>query len=187
MIAQTNLEAKLKGLLLTTFAVRYRELARQAEKEGLSHEAYLEALVEQEMTERRNRRVDRLLRDSKLPREKTLDTFDFSRVPSLPRTLVKSLSEGEFLDRSENVLVFGNPGTGKTHLLCGIAHELVKRKRSVLFAPAFALVQGLVKAKRDLRLAAELRRLDRFDAVLLDDIGYVQQERSEMEVLFTFL
>jgi len=127
------------------------------------------------------------LKESKLPREKTLEHFDLARVPTVPRSLVRTLSEGEFLDRAENVLVFGNPGTGKTHLLCGIAHELVKRGRSVLFTPAFALVQSLVRAKRDLRLAAELKRLDRFDAVLLDDIGYVQQERAEMEVLFTFL
>jgi len=182
-----DLEARLRRLKLPGFAGHYREIARLAEKEGLTHEKFLLALVEQEDSERGNRRVERLLKESKLPREKTLDMFDLGRVPSLPRALVRTLSEGEFLDRAENVLVFGNPGTGKTHLLCGIAHELVKRGRSVLFSPAYALVQSLVRAKRDLRLAAELKRLDRFDAVLLDDIGYVQQERAEMEVLFTFL
>lgn len=181
------LEEKLRRLKLPGFAAHHREVARVAEKDGLSHERFLLALVEQEESERGNRRVERLLKDSKLPREKTLEHFDLARVPTVPRSLVRTLSEGEFLDRAENVLVFGNPGTGKTHLLCGIAHELVKRGRSVLFTPAFALVQSLVRAKRDLRLAAELKRLDRFDAVLLDDIGYVQQERAEMEVLFTFL
>jgi DNA replication protein DnaC len=182
-----ELEARLRRLKLPGIAGHYREIARMAEKEGLTHEKFLAALVEQEESERGNRRVERLLKESKLPREKTLETFDFARVPSLPRALVRTLSEGEFLDRAENVLAFGNPGTGKTHLLCGIGHELVKRGRSVLFTPTFALVQSLVRAKRDLRLAAELKRLDRFDAVLLDDIGYVQQERAEMEVLFTFL
>ena len=186
-MSTTDLEPKLRELLLPGFAANYRDLARQAEKEGFSHEAYLSALVDQEQSARKSRRVERLLKESKLPRGKTLETFDLGRVPSLPRALVRSLAEGEFLDRAENVLVFGNPGTGKTHLLIAIAHELVKRGRAVLFTPAFALVQSLVRAKRDLRLAAELKRLDRFEAVLLDDIGYVQQERAEMEVLFTFL
>jgi len=182
-----DLEAKLRRLKLPGFAAHHREIARVAEKDGLTHEQFLSALVDQEESERRNRRVERLLKESKLPREKTLETFDLARVPQIPRSLVRTLSEGEFLDRAENVLAFGNPGTGKTHLLCGIGHELVKRGHSVLFTPTYALVQGLVRAKRDLRLAAELKRLDRFEAVLLDDIGYVQQERAEMEVLFTFL
>lgn len=181
------LEAKLRSLKLGTMAAQYRDLARQAEREHLSHEAYLQALVDQELTAQRNRRVERLLKESKLPREKTFDTFDLGRIPCVPRSLVKALSEGEFLDRAENVLAFGNPGTGKTHLLCAIAHELVKRGRAVLFTPTFLLVQLLLRAKKDLRLAAEIKRLDRFEAVLLDDIGYVQQERAEMEVLFTFL
>lgn len=185
--AARELEEKLRRMKLAGFATHYREVARLAEKDGLSHERFLLALVEQEESDRRNRRVERLLKESKLPREKTLETFDLAYAPALPRALVRTLSEGEFLDRAENVLAFGNPGTGKTHLLCGIGHELVKRGRSVLFTPAFALVHGLVRAKRDLRLAAELKRLDRFDAVLLDDIGYVQQDRTEMEVLFTFL
>ena len=181
------LREKLRRLKLPAFAAHYAELARLAEKDGLTYERYLLMLVEQEETERRGRRMARLLKESKLPPDKTLESFDFGRVPSLPRPLVRTLSEGGFLDKTENVLVFGNPGTGKSHLLCGIAHELVKRGRSVLFTPAFELVQNLVRAKRDLRLSAELRKLDRFEAVLLDDLGYVQHERAEMEALFTFL
>lgn len=185
--ARRRLEEKLTRLKLPGFVAHHRELARVAEKEGLGLEGYLALLVDQEESDRRTRRIDRLLKESKLPRDKTLETFDLSRVPSVPRSLVRTLCEGDFLDRAENVLVFGNPGTGKTHLLCGVAHELVRQGRSVLFTPAFALVQSLVRAKRDLRLAAELKRLDRFEAVFLDDIGYVQHERAEMEVLFTFL
>ena len=93
----------------------------------------------------------------------------------------------ESLDRAENVLAFGNPGTGKTHLLCALGQELVRSGRAVLFAPTFQIVQRLLAAKRDLRLPSELKKLDRFDALLLDDIGYVQQSREEMEVLFTLL
>lgn len=177
----------LRRLKLPSFAESYRDLARQAEKDGQTYEAYLQALIEIEAQDRRNRRIARLTKEAKLPADKTLDRFDLKRVPTVPRGLVKRLTEGDFLDRAENVLVFGNPGTGKTHLLCGIAWELVKRGRPVLFTPAFTLVQTLARAKRDLRLTAALKRLDRFEAVLLDDIGYVRQEREEMEVLFSFL
>ena len=98
-----------------------------------------------------------------------------------------TLCEGAFVERGDNVLAFGLPGRGKTHLVCALGHELVQRGRRVFFTPTFALVQRLLAAKRDLRLEKELAILDRFDAVILDDIGYVQQSREEMEVLFTFL
>ena len=97
------------------------------------------------------------------------------------------LLEGDFLDRRENVLVFGNPGSGKTHLLCALGHELVRKARSVYFTPCVMLVQRLLLAKSELWLAKELKRLDKFDALIIDDIGYVQQDRDEMEVLFTLL
>jgi DNA replication protein DnaC len=129
--------------------------------------------------------VERLQKESKLPREKTLATFDLGRIPTVSKQLVAQLCEGDFLDHGDNVLAFGKPGSGKSHLLCAICHELVRRGRSVFFTPAFALVQTLVAAKRALRLPQELKRLDRFDALLVDDLGYVQQEREEMDVLFT--
>jgi DNA replication protein DnaC len=177
----------LKSFKLPTFARDYGAVAEQATREGLTHPAYLLALSKLEAQERAERRVKRLLLDSELPAEKTLSTFELSRLSLKTRTSFNALKDGSFLDRAENVLAFGNPGTGKTHLLCALGQELVRSGRSVLFAKAFQLVQKLLAAKRDLRLPAELRRLDRFDAVLLDDIGYVQQSREEMEVLFTFL
>jgi DNA replication protein DnaC len=103
------------------------------------------------------------------------------------RRLLPGLCEGGFVERAENLLAFGLPGRGKTHVVAAIGHELVQRGHSVLFVPAFKLVQRLLSAKRDLELETTLRRLDRFDAVVLDDLGYVQQNREEMEVLFTFL
>jgi DNA replication protein DnaC len=103
------------------------------------------------------------------------------------RTQLSSLCDGDFLASGTNVLAFGLPGRGKTHLLAALGHELVQRGHRVLFVPTYSLVQRLLAAKRDLLLEAELKRLDRFDAVILDDIGYVQQDRAEMEVLFTFL
>ena len=98
-----------------------------------------------------------------------------------------ALLDGEFLRRAENVLVFGNPGGGKTHLLCALGHELVEQGRSVYFTTCVLLVQRLLQAKHDLQLEKELKRFDKYEAVIIDDIGYVQQSREEMEVLFTLL
>ena len=103
------------------------------------------------------------------------------------RAALAPLRDGSFLDRATNLVVIGNPGTGKSHLLAGLGQELVRMGRTVLFSPTFHVVQRLLAAKRDLRLAAELKRLDRIDALILDDLGYVQQGREEMEVLFTLV
>jgi len=133
------------------------------------------------------RRTARRLEESRLPREKTLGNYDLDRLPAKVRTTFATLRDGSFIDRAVNVIAFGNPGTGKTHLLAGLGHELVRQNRTVLFTPTFQLVQRLLSAKRDLRLSQELRKLDRFEVLILDDIGYVQQNREEMEVLFTLL
>jgi len=182
-----GLEILLRGLKLPAFVAYHAEVAEQAEKQGWSFNQYLYRLAEQELEERKQRKIDRLTRQSRLPREKTLATFDLSRLPGKVRRQAPTLCEGEFLKRAENILAFGLPGRGKTHLVCAIGHELIQRGYKVLFLPAYRLVQNLLIAKRDLVLDKELRRLDRFDAVILDDLGYIQQEREEMEVLFTFL
>ena len=177
----------LRSLKLPGFVRAYGEVAEQAEREGWGFERYLNHLAEIEIEERRNRRIERLLRQSGLPQEKTLTTLDLARLPVPVRRTVPTLCEGGFVDRAENLLAFGLPGRGKSHLVSAIGHELLQRGYQVLFVPAFKLVQRLLAAKRDLELEATLRRLDRFDAVILDDLGYVQQGRAEMEVLFTFL
>lgn len=182
-----SLEMSLRALKLPAFVAYQHQVAQQAEKGGWSFSQYLGHLVELELSERRTRRLERLLSRSGLPSDKTLSTLELERLPAKVRRQVPTLSEGHFVERAENVLAFGLPGRGKTHLLCAIAHELVMRGHSVLFLPAYRLVQQLLVAKRELGLEKELRRLDGFDVVLLDDIGYIQQDRQEMEVLFTFL
>jgi DNA replication protein DnaC len=177
----------LRSLKLPGFVRCYAEVAAQAEREGWGFERYLLHLAEIEVEDRRCHRIERLLRQSGLPREKTLSTLELSRLPAPVRRSVPTLCEGGFVDRAENLLAFGLPGRGKTHLVCAIGHELLQRGYEVLFVPAFKLVQRLLAAKKELALEATLRRLDRFDAVILDDLGYVQQSREEMEVLFTFL
>jgi len=185
--SEQTLEMLLKSFKLPTFAREYAAVGDTAAREGLTHPAYLLALARMEAHERADRRTLRLLEESRLPKEKSLASFDLSRLSPKARTSFNALKDGSFLDRAENVLAFGNPGTGKTHLLCALGQELVRNGRTVLFTPTFQIVQRLLAAKRDLRLPSELKKLDRFDALLLDDIGYVQQSREEMEVLFTLL
>lgn len=177
----------LRSLKMPTIARHAEEVAQLAEREGWTFVRYLHHLVELEVHERRRRRIERNLRQSELPSDKTLATLKRSRLPTKVAKMLPTLCEGGFVGRGDNLLAFGRPGRGKTHLVCAIGHELIHRGYRVLFIATYALVQRLLAAKRDLRLEEELGVLDSFDAVILDDIGYVQQNRDEMEVLFTFL
>jgi DNA replication protein DnaC len=178
----------LKELHLPTVRQCYEDVAREAQRESLSYETYLLEVVRRETEVRCQKRIERLLRASRLPLEKTLSVFDMKRLPQTVRHRVNSLLEGHYLDKKENVLAFGNPGSGKSHLLCAIGHEMICRYgRRVYFTPCSLLVQALLIAKRDLKLSRLLKKLSKFEAIIIDDIGYVQQDRNEMEVLFTLL
>lgn len=177
----------LKELHLPTIRECYKDQADIARKEALSYEHYLLDILECEREVRREKKIARLLRESKLPLDKTMDSFDKKRLPLTVNGHLSVLLEGTFLDSHENVLAFGNPGSGKTHLLCGIGHEMIQQGRRILFRPCNLLVQDLLVAKRDLRLPRFLKQLARYDAIIIDDIGYVQQNREEMEVLFILL
>jgi DNA replication protein DnaC len=187
---------------MTTFsATRLSELcttlklptvaAQAAERFSASgHGDALESLcevLELEIGDRRERRVERLRREARFPAGKTFDTLEQDRLPAAVAQRLKELSTGEFLERAINVLAFGLPGTGKSHSLAALGSRLVERGYSVLFAPAYQLVQELLAAKRDLELPRALRRLDHFDALLLDDLGYLKQRPEEAEVLFTLI
>ena len=139
---------------------------------------FLEVL-EQEAEDRRHRRINRLRRESRLPSGKTWETFEHDRVPLALRQQLDQLAQGSFVERGINVLAFGLPGTGKTHARCALGHRLVEAGHSVLFAPAYRLVQELLAAKRDLDLPRQLRKLDNFDFLLLDDLGYLPQGAEE--------
>jgi DNA replication protein DnaC len=182
-----TLQAYLRELHLPTFRASFEEVARQAQQEGLSYERFLLELAQREVQERRNGRIARLLRQSQLPQEKNWPALDLKRLPPKVVQQARLLLEGEFVDRHENVLAFGNVGSGKTHLLAAIAQELVRSGRKVLFTTCNLLVQELLIAKRDLKLSRVLKRLAGFAVLLIDDLGYVQQSREEMEVLFTLL
>ncbi len=144
-------------------------------------------VFEAEADERGQRRTERLLRGSRLPPGKTLETLDRTRLPRPVVAKLDELATGDFVERAHNVLCFGLPGRGKTHAAAALGHALVQRGHSVLFSPTFRLVQELLAAKRDLSLPRALQRLDAFDLLILDDIGYVQQSSDEVEVLFTLM
>jgi DNA replication protein DnaC len=165
----------------------FEEAARRAEKETLSYEQYLLELTERECEARDRNRVAKLLKESSLPHEKTIANFDQKRLPVKVGRQLKVLLDGSFLDRKENLLLFGNPGAGKSHLLCALAHELVAQGRRMKYTSCAMLVQDLLAAKRDLRLSKEIKKLARYDGLIIDEMGYVQQSREEMEVLFTLL
>lgn len=183
----TGLPLILKELRLPSVSRMYYEISKRAQDEGWSYVRYLSHLSEIELEEREQRRRERLLKQSGLSREKTLSFLDTSWFDARIKHTIAELCEGDFIKRAENVLVFGLPGRGKTHVVSAIAHELIDKDYKVLFTPTYKLVQRLLIAKKNLALESELRKLDRFDVVILDDIGYIQQERDEMEVLFTFL
>lgn len=185
MSLEERISAQLRELNLTTAAGEMvRRLVDAGQDEALPVVA--EVLADEQQA-RHHRRVDRLRRASKLPPGKTFDTWQDSHLPrKLVRTL-RELATGAFAERAANVLAFGLPGTGKTHAMCALGHALVQSGRSVLFTPTFRLVQQLLAAKRDLELPRALRKLDNFDVLICDDLGYIQQNEEEVEVLFTLM
>ena len=154
-----DLTGYLRELHLPAIRQGFEEKARQAERETLSYEQYLLELVERECQQRREHRITRLLQESKLKLEKTLETFDLARLPAKAARQVKALTDGAFLDRKENVLVFGNPGSGKTHLLSALAQELIRGGRRAAFSTCARLVQDLLRAKQELRLSRTIQKL----------------------------
>jgi DNA replication protein DnaC len=184
---RTALLENLKELHLPAMRACFEQAAQRAEKETLSYEQYLLELAERECDARRRNRIAKLLRESGLPREKTLGNFDLKRLPAKLGRQLKVLLDGSFLDRKENLLLFGNPGAGKSHLLCALGQELIAQGRKMKYASCTMLVQELLVAKRDLRLSKEIKKLAKHDGLIIDEMGYVQQTREEMEVLFTLL
>ena len=156
----SSLDLILRELHLGTMVRHAQEVAIRAEREGWSFTRYLHDLMEMELLERGQRRIQKRLKESGLPTGKTLTTLELSRLPEPVRRQLPTLCEGHFVERGHNILAFGLPGRGKTHLLCAIGQALIERGYRALFMPAFKLVQRLLTAKHELRLEKELRRLE---------------------------
>lgn len=183
-----TLESMLTALGLKAIATHHEKCAQLSEESGLSYLEYLAQLVELELECRQQKRIERLTKQAQLPCNKSVEDLNLKRLKgAISPSQLKTLQEGAFIDRKENLLLFGNPGTGKTHLCIGLAQSWCQRGRKVMFTSAANLVQKLLRAKRDLELDKLMRRLDRVDMLIIDDISYVPYDRQETDVLFTLL
>lgn len=185
----SDLNARVRQLLRRFKLPTMAELLVERMEQAGHHDALIVVaeVLEAENDDRRQRRVARLRHASKLPAAKSFDNFDTKRLPAELQRRIRELRSGEFLEQARNVLAFGLPGTGKSHFAVALGQELTDKGHSVLFTPTYRLVQELLVARRDFELPRALRKLDRFDLLILDDIGYVQQSEDEIEVLFTLL
>jgi len=182
-----NMESLLKLMRMSDIQTEYLTMAQQAGSEQWPYEAYLYELLKLECEGRFQRKIERHIALSGLPAFKKLANFDKKRFPLPLRQQIDALLRGDFTDRQENVLIFGKPGTGKTHFASALGHELIQQGKKVLFTLCSALVQDLLQVKKEFQLPKKLKQLSRFDAIIIDEIGYIQQTRDEMEVLFTLL
>jgi DNA replication protein DnaC len=183
-----TLPVLLKQLKLSTMAVLWENYLDQAEDKGWSPAQYLAALCEEEVNQRYSRRIARYFKESKLQVGKTLASFDFSHLPKLKTGMIEALaSDPGWVKRSENVLFFGPSGTGKTHLATAICNGLIEQGIRVRYYQATALVQELQRAREELQLERLFTRLDKYDVIILDDIGYVKKSEAETHVLFELI
>lgn len=186
--SSSGLPLLLRAMRLPTIAREYACSLQRAEAENWGYARFLTHLFEAEAHDRLQRKITRQLKDANLPPAKTLESLNEKSLPEKIRRQLPTLLEADFVRRGDNLLCFGLAGRGKTHFVAALAREWIRRHQiQVLFVPAFRLVTQLLAAKRDLKLPQAIARLQRFDAVVIDDIGYVQQSREEMEVLFHFL
>ena len=178
----------LAELRLPAIKQVWADLAVQADKEGWPAARFLVALAEHEMAERSRRRIERHLAEAKLPPGKTLGTFDFEAVPVISKAQVMALAAGDaWLNQGANLILFGPPGTGKSHLAAALGHTLIENGWRVLFTRTTDLVQRLQIARRELVLEAAIAKLDKYHLLILDDLAYVTKDQAETSVLFELI
>ncbi len=178
------IEQHAKLLRLPTVGAQFQSLAQQAEREKRTHIGYLEALLSAEVEERERRTIERRLKEARLPRIKTLEEFDFAETKKVSTAEMAQLAAGDYIERSEPVLLIGDCGTGKTHLMTGLCVAACRQKRRVRFTTAAALVNELVEAKQQLQLSRALGRWSRYELIAIDEVGYVPLAEVGAEFLF---
>ena len=184
VLETASIQQQCKVLRLPTIAAQCGPLAEQAVRERRSHLGFLEALLQAELEEREDRLVERRIREAHLPRMKTLEEFDFARNPKISAQQIYELAQGAYIGRAEPVIFIGDSGTGKTHLLTGLAIAACRQKRRVRFTTAAALINEMVEAKHQLQLGRALSRWARYDLIALDELGYVPLAEVGAEFLF---
>jgi DNA replication protein DnaC len=187
-IDEARLGIMLNELRLPTIKTLWPQFAEAADREGWPAARFLAAIAEHELAERANRRIGRHLAEAHLPPGKTLDTFAFEAVPMISKAQVMAMAAGDsWLAKGANVLMFGPPGGGKSHLAAAIGLALIENGWRVLFTRTTDLVQKLQVARRELQLEAAIAKLDKFDLLILDDLAYVTKDQAETSVLFELI
>ena len=186
MNTEIILDHIVKQLRMPTIGRQYRSLAREAEERNLSYEEYLLALLEGELQTREENQKQRRLKQASFPVQKTLDTYDFSLMPSLNRNRFITLAKGEFVEKNENLIFLGNSGTGKTHLAIALGIEMIQNGYKTKFITASDLVEELLMANEEHKLGAFEKKWLKFDVIIIDELGYVPFSKIGAELLFQF-
>jgi DNA replication protein DnaC len=183
-LEKAAVEQQCRVLRLPAVAEQCAPMAEVAVKQRQTYLSYLEALLAVELEERERNTIVRRIKEAHLPRMKTLEEFDFTKAPQVSATQIQELAQGGYIERAEPVILIGDCGTGKTHLLTGLCIAACRQKRRVRFATAAALVNELVEAKQQLQLRRVLARWERYDLIAIDEVGYVPMADLGAEFLF---
>ena len=181
---QVLLAHHLKQLKLPTVLREYDKVARECAREGVDHPRYLLRLIELELIDRERRMIERRIKAARFPAVKSLDTFDFTAIPSLNKMLVLELARCEFVARRENVIALGNSGTGKSHVALALGLAACQKGFTVAFTTAAALVHQLMEARDERRLLKQQRELQAVKLLIVDELGYVPLSATGAELLF---
>jgi len=183
-LEMATIRQQCRVLHLPAVAAQCAQLSEQAVRERQTHLGYLEALLQAELEEREQRLIERRIREARLPRMKTLEDFDFVRNGKVSAQQIHELARGDYIARAEPVIFIGDSGTGKTHLLTGLAIAACRQKRRVRFATAAGLINEMVEAKHQLQLGRVLARWARYDLIAVDEVGYIPLAEIGAEFLF---